>query len=1188
MKIYKMILANLCSLKSSELLSSGRNVFRKKSVAIAVLLLAFSTSLFAADFYWIGGTAGTWTAGSFSNTLGGASNAAVPGAADVVYFDAANIGGGVSGNSTSVAVSALPNSFSVGQLIIRNGTGFSITYTATSARIVTIAGLTGDDFIIQPGCTLNVGTNVSITMGASSTADISGKLAIIIGRTFNTDGTSVLTTVTGTIAGPTICTTASKLVFNTGSVYEHIANGGAIPTATWTARNNALGIVGATTLISGATTSAPTAATFAQAFGNLTWNSPNQTSSANLSGNLQTVNGNLTLVNTGTPSLEVRFTSTTAYTLNVQNDVVIDGGFFVTNSSTVVAPGGIVNIGGNLIVNPTGGFTVGQGGGTFAVNVAGTAEVYGIVRTNNNSASIGVTTISGNINVYPGGNFYVSNSTGTSTVKALSNINVNGGNFYMVSATGGTGGTNALEVTGNVNVTTGNFGSNHASGYNMTISGNLNIPAGGSVVLAAAQGASTSTSTRVLNLILGGNFNMTGGTFDGSTAIGTAATLRFTGTGKSFTQSGGTFISKLFTAVASGASLTFNSPYAIPVARSLSVAGAANFNSQPITFKSDATSTARLDAVTGTITGDNNVIIERFIASAAARRAWRLVTSPLRSTTSDVSVFNTWQLSGATGAGVAGKGTLITGPNYTGTDGLDANSGYSLKTFIGNALVGVDNTKTTPLFTTAPTAANKSYFLFVRGDRSLVDLTNVTQTTLSATGSLQVGDQVFTASSVAAENTLLGNPYPAPVDFALITKNNVVNRFYTWDPTLNTIGGYVTVDDAGNTGTYTITPVSGVTTQTQHIQSGQAVFIETATSAPASVTFTEGSKSTTITNNVFRLNGGNDETLSATLYLVNADNTTTVADGIVSKYNTAFSNQVDVLDAPKMTNINENLSIARAGKLLSIERRDLADNADTLFLNLSHTSARAYRFVFDAADFDAPLLTAFLEDAYLHTSSPVNLSAPTSVDFSITADPLSATANRFMIVFKTSGVLPVNYTAVKAYQQNAGIQVDWKVAAESNMRNYEVEKSTDGRSFNSAGTVAAKANNSTAVSYSWFDAAPSKGINYYRIKAVDNAGVAKYSQVVNVKLGGGKSEISIYPNPVVGKTISVQFTEQDKGTYTVNLFNNIGQVVFTKTIAHNGGSATQTISIGNAVSKGVYQMQVSNGEVKLNQQIVLN
>lgn len=55
---------------------------------------------------------------------------------------------------------------------------------------------------------------------------------------------------------------------------------------------------------------------------------------------------------------------------------------------------------------------------------------------------------------------------------------------------------------------------------------------------------------------------------------------------------------------------------------------------------------------------------------------------------------------------------------------------------------------------------------------------------------------------------------------------------------------------------------------------------------------------------------------------------------------------------------------------------------------------------------------------------------------------------------------------------------------------------------------------------------------------------------------------------------------------TASGFTSTAQLL-TKTIVHAGGSAAQTIKLSSTVSKGIYQLQVSNDETKKTQQIIV-
>jgi hypothetical protein len=629
---------------------------------------------------------------------------------------------------------------------------------------------------------------------------------------------------------------------------------------------------------------------------------------------------------------------------------------------------------------------------------------------------------------------------------------------------------------------------------------------------------------------------------------------------------------------------TVNNTSAVSLTRAIAISNALTVvngstitTNDSLTLLSTATRTARVNPLAGVINGRVNV--ERYIGIPVARRAWRLLTAPL---TNAETIFNSWQNGGMNSPG---RGTFITGP--AATNGLDAGRNYSMKTFdvATQQLLNVTSTNQSLSFTSG-NADNRGFFLFVRGDRNPANLTppNANTTTLSALGSLQVGTHTFDASDIAGNFSLIGNPYAAPVDFDNVTRTNVTKRFYAWDPTLNAVGGYVLVDDINEDGLYDITPVSS--SQTRIIGSGQAVFVQTLASAPANVTFNEISKSTMAGTAGFRTNSGKSETFRTNLYLKNPDNTTTLADGVLAAFNRGFVNEVSIAeDAVKMTNIDENLALERDGQALAIERRSLISDGDVLQLRLSNTSSREYQFEFVPANISSDL-SATLEDRFLNTSAPISLIAPTTISFSVTTDPASADQNRFSVVFRTSATSPLNITTVKGWQKEDGIQVDWNVAIEKNVAYYEVEKSLNGNSFIKATEVSAKANNNNSASYNWVDANPVKGNNFYRIKVVERSGAVKYSEVVIVRLGSTKGEILVYPNPVKGKTIGLQFINKAAGTYTARLINHIGQQVFTRTLTHAGGSATQTIHLTAALARGVYLLQIINGVSASTQQLI--
>ena len=82
--------------------------------------------------------------------------------------------------------------------------------------------------------------------------------------------------------------------------------------------------------------------------------------------------------------------------------------------------------------------------------------------------------------------------------------------------------------------------------------------------------------------------------------------------------------------------------------------------------------------------------------------------------------------------------------------------------------------------------------------------------------------------------------------------------------------------------------------------------------------------------------------------------------------------------------------------------------------------------------------------------------------------------------------------------------------------------------------------------------------------------------------------ITVYPNPVNGSVIYLQLSGMEKGTYTLQLSNTIGQVVFRQQFLNTGGNFTQAMNLGHQFPKGSYELTIIFPDNKLTvQQLVV-
>lgn len=139
--------------------------------------------------------------------------------------------------------------------------------------------------------------------------------------------------------------------------------------------------------------------------------------------------------------------------------------------------------------------------------------------------------------------------------------------------------------------------------------------------------------------------------------------------------------------------------------------------------------------------------------------------------------------------------------------------------------------------------------------------------------------------------------------------------------------------------------------------------------------------------------------------------------------------------------------------------------------------------------------------------------------------------------------VPVNLVTFTAQRVSSRVnQLQWTTAQEQQSLYFELERSTDGRRFVSIGQLAAAGNSNTARTYQFTDQQPTNGVNYYRLKLVDQDQSFRYSGIRQVR-NQGVADLSIFPNPVKEQlTASIQTDKA--GIYTWIITDASGKVVY--------------------------------------------
>lgn len=217
------------------------------------------------------------------------------------------------------------------------------------------------------------------------------------------------------------------------------------------------------------------------------------------------------------------------------------------------------------------------------------------------------------------------------------------------------------------------------------------------------------------------------------------------------------------------------------------------------------------------------------------------------------------------------------------------------------------------------------------------------------------------------------------------------------------------------------------------------------------------------------------------------------------------------------------------------------------------------------------------------SGTTVNYYTFTSGDANVASD--GSNADLFTINANTNSgsnysfVLPVKYTSFTAGEIKNTIFLKWVTAEEKDNAYFKVEHSVDGEVFRAIGEIKGAINSYTSKDYTFTDATPTTGINYYRIKDVDINGVVTTSKVVsavyNTKVVGDK--LSLSPNPAVN-LVNVNFNAQAEGNATINVYDYSGRLLSSQLAHFTEGANNVNVDVVNLFS-GVYIVRV-NAEIQ--------
>ncbi|MEP6674531.1 MAG: T9SS type A sorting domain-containing protein [Ferruginibacter sp.] len=209
-----------------------------------------------------------------------------------------------------------------------------------------------------------------------------------------------------------------------------------------------------------------------------------------------------------------------------------------------------------------------------------------------------------------------------------------------------------------------------------------------------------------------------------------------------------------------------------------------------------------------------------------------------------------------------------------------------------------------------------------------------------------------------------------------------------------------------------------------------------------------------------------------------------------------------------------------------------------------------------SVDQNGPVGAAAGSGPYRQTVTGITAFSP----FGVTSDPT---------------VLPVTVEYFRGAKQNGSHLLDWKVSCTNTpSATLIVERSSNGRSFSSIYNI-----NATALRcqqpFSYSDASPVAGINYYRLKMVDADGKISYSSIIALlNSSKGFEIVGMLPNPVTaGGAAILNLTSAEKINVQVVVTDIAGRKLVSSNESLTAGSNQLALNL-NKLAAGTYQVTV--------------
>ena len=280
------------------------------------------------------------------------------------------------------------------------------------------------------------------------------------------------------------------------------------------------------------------------------------------------------------------------------------------------------------------------------------------------------------------------------------------------------------------------------------------------------------------------------------------------------------------------------------------------------------------------------------------------------------------------------------------------------------------------------------------------------------------------------------------------------------------------------------------------------------------------------------------------------------------------------LGEPGLANIIVKLYNCTTGALIATTVTD--ENGEYLFINVPATVAgTSYKVAF--SNLPAGYTFTFKNKAGVATdvNSKVNQGTGTTDCFNLHAGEANNDIDAG--AFNPGIVLAVTVSPLTGIFKEGVSILSWNTTLETNLHNFDIERSSNGVDFTTISSVRAFGNSSTYIHYGYNDKLPMAGTNFYRLRIIDANGSYKFSNIIVLNaLVRGISITDVYPNPFMDK-IQMHIVTENVQPIEVSIVDYVGRTLRVEHYTSQQGTNNITLGHLAGLQKGIYMVTIKAG-----------